>query len=222
MVSTQKQAFLAQEGDRWFERNRIFDKMMVAKIKDDPVLQVLQRTGLAPTRVLEIGASNGWRLHVLRQLMPGLECTGIEPSEKAVADAFPDVSMTRGTADALSFDDGAFDTVIFGFCLYLCDRFDLFRIAAEADRVLAENGHIVIYDFHTDKPYRNPYVHRDGLFSYKMDYSLMFSWNPIYRVVGKVTMPHPGTTDESPDNCISVTILQKEPAEAWPDNPYKK
>ena len=70
-----------------------------------------------------------------------MECYGIEPSFKAVETACTSgVNAVQGTADRLPYRDGLFDVVVFGFCLYLCDREDLFRIASEADRVLNDQG----------------------------------------------------------------------------------
>src|SRR5207253_396680 len=83
-------------------------------------------------------------------------------------------------AEQLPFDDKKFDIVIFGFCLYLCDREDLFRIASEADRVLKNPGWLLILDFYSPAPLKRDYHHRSGLFSYKMDYRTLFLWNSSY------------------------------------------
>ena len=49
---------------------------------------------------------------------------------------FPDVKLKIGTAEKLKFEDDKFDLIIFGFCLYLCDREDLIKIVDETNRVL--------------------------------------------------------------------------------------
>ena len=139
-----------------------------------------------------------------------------------MAEAPPGVTLTQGTAESLPFGDSLFDLVIFGFCLYLCDRHDLFRIAAEADRVLKDHGTMALYDFCTPVPYKNSYVHVEGLNSYKMDYSRLFSWNPAYRLVSHTLIPHPGSTAMGPDHCVGVSLLHKNIDQGWPPNPYGK
>ena len=88
--------------------------------------------------------------------------------------------MHEGTENRLPFDDKSFDTFVFGFCLYLCDREDLFRIACEADRVLKNPGWMLILDFHNLVPLKREYNHYSGLFIHKMDYRKLFMWNPSY------------------------------------------
>ena len=219
MSPSQKDIFLDGAGNGWFERNQIIGDKLAEKVKIDPVLKLFEEKELLPKKILEIGASNGWRLSVLNERFPEVRCVGIDPSEKAVCDAFPDIEMHRGTADLLPFQDNSFDVVIFGFCLYLCDRADLFRIASEADRVLADGGCMIIYDFYSEVSYRNPYAHLDGVYSYKMDYSRLFTWNPLYELTDNILMPHPGTTDNSPDNQVCVSLLYKKSANQWPDKP---
>lgn len=221
MTGLQKQIFLETEGDGWYARNVIAGEKLAQKKQADPILRSMTHLGLQPTSALEIGASNGWRLHLLQSIFPGLSCAGVEPSAKAVAEAYPGIDMRQGAADRLDFPDDSFDLVIFGFSLYLCDRSDLFRIVAEADRVLQEKGYLAIFDFCSPVPYKNNYAHTSGAYSYKMDYSRLFTGNPAYRLVYQSIAPHPGSADEL-DNRTGLQILQKNTGEAWPDNPYKK
>lgn len=223
MPPQQTTTFLKTEANAWFDRNA---ESMVAnenKAKNDPVLKALENKAISPENILEIGCSNGWRLELLRNKY-NCNCSGIEPSQKAVDNgkaAFPQINLSVGTADKLPYSDGEFDLLIFGFSLYLCDRSDLFKIACEADRVLSEKGHIVIYDFCPPSPYRNIYSHADGVYSYKMDNSKLFSWNPAYTVISNEIMPHPGAKDLSViDDRVGVSILVKDSALAYPDS-YK-
>lgn len=184
------------EGNQWWERNKD------ALRKDDLVLEAI--SSLKFTKVLEIGCSDGWRLAEIAKT--GAECWGIDPSPKAVAAgrAKPDIKLWVGTADELPFIE-RFDLVIFGFCLYLIDRSDLFKVAHEADRVLVDGGNLVIYDFSPRKPSRTPYKHLGGAFSYKMDYPALFTANPAYSAVGTLFAGE-----------LSVHILQKT-VDAYPE-----
>lgn len=223
-MTRQREAFLETEGDRWFSRNYVSGDALRMRADADPLLRGLARAGLKPTSVLEIGCSDGWRLERLRS-EHGARCAGIDPSSQAVETArklHPELDIRQGTADAPGFEDGSFDLVILGYCLYLCDREDLFRIAAESDRLLRDGGFVAIYDFHTPVPYRNEYTHRPGLFSYKMDYARMFSWNPVYRLVYQEITAHPDRPGSlEPDDLIGVSILQRRVGGAFPPNPYR-
>jgi ubiquinone/menaquinone biosynthesis C-methylase UbiE len=219
----QKDNFLNFEGNNYYERNK---SKLVAQDKvvaHDPILLAIEQMVLKPQSVLEIGCSNGWRLETVRRLYQA-ECFGVDPSQAAILDGaamFPDLRLEKGTADKLPFADDLFDLVVFGFCLYLCDRGDLFRIASEADRVLEDTGHLVIFDFYPPFPYRNSYQHLPGLSSYKLDYASMFTWNPAYTLVWRSVFTHSGLTRiDEPNERLSVAILQKNSQRAYLDNPF--
>jgi ubiquinone/menaquinone biosynthesis C-methylase UbiE len=219
METKQRNAFTEGEGDQYFQRNRevLFD---VAKTAErDPVVKALRTMAWQPQRVLEIGAMNGWRLEWLRQNGSKV-CAGIDPSDKGIADGkerFPHLDLKVGTAEKLDYPDKNFDAVIFGFCLYLCDRQDLFKIALEADRVLADRGCIIIYDFLPDYAYRNAYRHKPGLFSYKMDYGRMFDWNPAYQREYQANIADGAKT--APSSREAVIVLRKNEAWAYAEAP---
>ncbi len=161
-------------------------------------------------KVLEVGCGDGTRLAWLKNNL-NADCYGIEPSAQAVAAACAKgLSVQQGTADVLPFDDNSFDIVIFGFCLYLCDREDLFRIASAADRVLRDSGWIFILDFFSPVPCAKTYHHRPGVLSYKMDYRTLFNWHPDYECMTHKLQQHnkSGFTDEQ-DEWIAVSILRK-------------
>ena len=97
---------------------------------------------------------------------------GIDPSKMAIKKAIcKGVLASIGTADHIPFKEKKFDIIIFGFCLYLIDDEDLFKVISEADRVLNQKGHIVIYDFYSKKTRYYPYKHCRGLKSRHMNYN---------------------------------------------------
>ncbi len=219
--SGQKKIFLKSEADQWFDRNKeLYDSQ---EEKDDRIIQILKSIELLPQKVLEIGCSNGNRLALIRTVFQA-ECWGIDPSSKAISEGkkrFPEIALQVGTADILSFQDATFDTIIFGFCLYLCDRKDLFKIAYEADRCLKNEGTLIIQDFLPTFPYKNKYSHLSGLYSYKMDYSKMFSWNPVYSEVANIVYSHSGFKDRDiPNEKIATIVLRKNRQYAYPEEPY--
>jgi ubiquinone/menaquinone biosynthesis C-methylase UbiE len=218
---TQKEIFMKTEGDRWFARNARPNY----SDDDDTIVKVLRSIELAPTRVLEIGCSNGHRLDLIRKAFNS-KCCGVDPSATAIEDGkrkFPDISLQVGTADSLNFEDHAFDAVVFGFCLYLCDRSDLFKIAFEADRCLQNEGTVIIKDFYATFPFRNKYSHHHGVYSYKMDYSRLFTWNPAYIEVAKIVSSHCGfPLRDVPDERIAVIVIRKNQQYAYLEEPFKQ
>ena len=220
MIS-QKEIFKSGEGDCWFRRNKRNLKQL--KNDKDIILKIIKSIELFPKKVLEIGCSDGVRLEIIRKTYKA-ECYGIDPSSEAIAEGkkrFQKISLMVGTADDLPFDANFFDLIIFGFCLYLCDRNDLFKIAYEADRCLINKSFLIIQDFFPSFAYKNHYAHRDGVYSYKMDYSRMFTWNPVYTEISKTIYSHTGyALRDIPDEKLAIIILRKHEQFAYPEKPF--
>ncbi len=195
-MGPQAEAFRNGEGKAWLTRNK--DKLPV---EDDPVLQAIRALKLKPTRVLEVGCANGWRLEELSKRYK-CNCYGADPGVTNYK-AIDNMALNPGSADNLAYyRDDTFDLVIYGFCLYLCDPEDYFKIALEGDRILVNGGHLVIYDFWSSIAYKKPYKHKKGLWTHKMDFARLWAWNPAYSVQ-TVTMIGDG------DECTAVQILRK-------------
>jgi len=146
MKQKQKDTFIASEADAWFDRNHEAISRRNYN-ESDPVIQAVDHclvNGVKDVQgggltLLEVGCGEGKRLQWLQENR-AVKCSGIEPSSKAVELATSrGVDAAKGTADSLPFSNDLFDFVVFGFCLYLCDREDLFKIAYKADRVLKKN-----------------------------------------------------------------------------------
>lgn len=200
-MTKQSQVFLQGEGKQWYSRNK--DKITP---DDDPVLKIIEKSGIAPKNVLEIGCSNGWRLVELHRRYR-CSVTGVDPMPSQDADF-----IVQGTADDLHlcFDED-YDLVIYGFCLYLCDREDLFRIVAEGDRVLKDEGHLIVYDFISHSPHYRPYSHKEGVKSFKMHHANLWLGNPAYRSV----MSEIRDWNEI-DKATSAVLMKKDLGAAWP------
>ena len=211
-MAKQKEIFLQSEGDAWFSRNR--RNLAERKLPDDDsllreVLDILQLSS-ERLKVLEVGCGDGTRLAWIRNNL-NADCYGVEPSAQAVAAArAKGVNAQQGTAETLPFEGLSFDIVIFGFCLYLCDREDLFQIAREADRVLRAPGWLMIMDFYSPISRARTYHHRPGVLSYKMDYRTLFTWHPDYECMTHKVRHHgeAGYTD-APDEWVAISVLRK-------------
>ena len=217
----QKDIFLSGEGDQLFKRNKeglenidYSQDLVVSEIRE--ILNESKPDSLLKTigggiKLLEIGCGDGGRLSYLQEHY-NVECHGIDPSAMVIEKAQSyGIRASVGTADSLQFDDGFFDILVFGFCLYLCDRKDLFVIAAEANRVIKSKGFIVILDFfHTGKHKKNKYVHKEGLYSFKMDYRNLFLWHPYYECFKLKVIQHSDKTyTDEVNEWIGVSVLRK-------------
>lgn len=207
----QRNIFLDGEGNAWYERNagRVGERKLP---NSDPLLQEILELPALETgaKILEIGCGDGTRLSWLNK-NKGFACYGVEPSSLAVEAARGrGIDAHRATAEQLPFPDRMFDVVMFGFCLYLCDRDDLFRIATEADRVLKNPGWLLILDFYSRAPTKQAYHHRTGLFSHKMDYRTLFTWNPAYTTVTHRVRHHSeGVYTDDPNEWTATSVLRK-------------
>lgn len=211
----QKDIFLKTEADAWFSRNS--ETLENSDFAADPINKLIlglgpQRTETQdPCKILEVGCGEGWRLSWIKQQISA-DVYGIEPSGKAIDKALErNIKAVLGTADKLPYEDGMFDILIFGFCLYLCDREDLFKIAQEADRVLKSNAWLIIHDFHTIESSLSPYHHKPGIFTHKMDFRKLFDWHPSYQCHSYELRHH--ITDES-KNWGALSLLRKRSSRA--------
>jgi len=204
----QKTTFLNGEANSWFNRNK-----NNLRLEGDPVLEACIPIFANETiiSILEIGCGNGFRLEYLSN-STGAKVFGLDPSPLAISEAKArGIAAEVGTADKLPWPDASMDLVIFGFCLYLCDREDLFKIAAEADRVLRNSGWLVILDFHSRDQIIRPYKHSEGINSYKMDYSKAFTWHPGYTTYSQRITGHSnrGKFVDDPNEWIATTTIRK-------------
>jgi ubiquinone/menaquinone biosynthesis C-methylase UbiE len=205
--------FSEGEGDAWFERNRGFYQQ-----ERDPVLNFLSSQPIEPRAILEIGASRGDRLAVLRNRYHAA-VTAVEPSSEAVADGrnhFPEIEFFIATAKLLPLPDEGFDFVIVNFVFHWIDRKSLLSSAAEIDRVLKPNGHLLIGDFAPFSPKKSRYHHRPDLemYTYKQDYPALFLTTAGYRLLAQQVLDHRTLkpSAEIPEReRFSITLLQKVP-----------
>jgi ubiquinone/menaquinone biosynthesis C-methylase UbiE len=208
MEISQKQIFLDGEGDAWFTRNADYDIDQLDHVDKEILKHLPQKAD-----VLEIGCADGRRLARIQQShRSNSKLVGVDPSTSAIQvglTKFQGLDLRIGTADTLPTNE-SFGSVILGFCLYLCDRKLLSKIVSEVDRVLLDNGTLMIIDFDPPHPRKRQYKHHDGLWSYKMDYSTLFTALPHFCQSSKKSMSHQGADwEQSEGERIAVWVLKK-------------
>src|SRR5690349_313588 len=122
----QDQIFLEHEGNAWFQRNRAalnqtgkFDwpLALIDRLKDRAAIE----------KVLELGCSNGWRLHRLQESSARGRFVGVDASQQAIADGqqnFPGLELYQGSLTDVPLQE-QFDLVIVHFVLHWIDRQNL-------------------------------------------------------------------------------------------------
>lgn len=191
-MPTQDDIFSNGEGDAWFERNQSYLASSEV-IANDPVLHLLDMYRVAPSAVLEIGCSDGWRLAEIARRTP-CRVVGVEPSAAAIThgkNTHPNVLFHQGIAAALPVEE-SFDLVIVNYVLHWIARDTLLQSIVEIDRVVKDGGFLLIGDFSPDRAQKNPYHHRpdQDMYTYKLDYPSIFVSTGLYRIVGHITFDH--------------------------------
>ena len=210
---SQKNIFLNSEGDNWFNRNN--DYLESKDWNNDSIIELMSQNCevFKNSSILEIGCSAGHRLTQIKQKF-NANVYGVDPSKKAIDVAVSlGIKATVASADNLPFENEKFDVVILGFCLYLCDRSDLFKIAYEVDRVIKNKGWIIILDFYSEKQKVVKYHHKEGINTFKYDHSKLFTWNPNYseyyrKITDHSSLKNNNFTDDN-NEMISLNLLRK-------------
>ncbi|MDA9071442.1 class I SAM-dependent methyltransferase [Candidatus Pelagibacter sp.] len=207
----QKKYFLKFEADKMFLRNK--ENLLNKNYNKDEIYLALKNKIKKSHKynILEIGCAGGDRLIFLKKQFPKCNFYGIDPSKKAVKNKKGNnINLKVGSADKLPYIDDKFDIIIFGFCLYLCDNEDLFKIAHEAYRVTKKKSLIVIMDFIQDKIKYNKYSHLKNILSRKMNYINMFIWHPNIKLIShKKIIDNQNKKFSKKNSEISIVCLSK-------------
>lgn len=187
--------FFHVEGDAWFKRNK--DALAAGKKTDWPefLLGMIQHpSDLA--KVLELGCANGWRLNALQQKLDvgRARCVGVDASAEAIEagkQQFPRLTLLRGVLTDVPLQE-EFDLVIVNFVLHWVDRSTLARSVSEIDRLVRDDGLLILGDFLPDAPQLRPYHHAkdQAIYTFKQDYAKIFEALGTYRELARVTFNH--------------------------------
>jgi len=183
MFTKNKIFFKKTEANLYFNRNKKkiidYEKDWVTKLLESAIKK-LRGARAVELKVLEIGCGDAKRLIFLKKKFPSIKFFGIDPLSNVIKNK--DIFFKKSTADHIPFKSNYFDMIIYGFCLYLADDYDLFKIAFEADRFSKFKSIIAIYDFYSKKLKYKKYKHNKKIFVRKMNYSKLFSWHPYYKI----------------------------------------
>jgi ubiquinone/menaquinone biosynthesis C-methylase UbiE len=217
-MNKQKLAFEAYEGDNWFHRN--FDSLDNFQVEKDPIISLIESFKIPFKSVLEIGSSFGYRLNGLKERsLVNCYFAGIDPSRDAISygkKKFKKLDLRIGTADNLSeFKSDSFDLIIVGFVFYVVDRAIYLKAVSEIDRILKNKGCLIILDFFSEKPIRNPYKHISELeaYAFKQKYYQTFTSTNLYQLISLQTFDHESNErswNRNYKDKLSLSLLMKD------------
>ena len=129
-------------------------------------------------KVLEIGCGSGKNIRYLYKKYNS-ECYGVEPNKELVSKLNREhqkngfnIKFLCGFSNHLDFDDNSFDLVFCWSVLHWVDRNQILQTLGEMFRVT--NKYILLMDFCPFSPYKTPYKHQDGIYTYKIDYTELY------------------------------------------------
>lgn len=208
-----KNLWLETEGDNWFLRNKEY---LGEKDLDMP-LSLLTLYSITPQKVLEIGASNGYRLAKIHERYSSPKVTAIEPSKEAIEDGrnkYPFIRFFRNTCEDFNLEE-KFDLVIVNFVFHWIYREHLYLCVKKIDDVLEDGGFLILGDFGAEYFFKKEYHHlKDANFStWKMPYWELFTTSGRYLELAKIRFDHDThniSTDIHLDNMGTVVLLKKQ------------
>ena len=190
---TQDNVFLEKEGDAWFNRNK---SKLGNKIEHDWIFflaKSLEKKKIK--RIVEIGCSNGWRLHFLAKEFRDVEVVGVDASEQAIMDGkkrYPELSLHHGLLSEASNTLGTFELVIVNFVFHWIDRTTLVKSLHELDKLTADGGRLILGDFLPQMQQKRRYHHlpKEYIYTFKQDYAKIFESLGTYRELCRITYDH--------------------------------
>jgi SAM-dependent methyltransferase len=116
--------------------------------------QMVNHYGLKPgDKVLDVGCGKGFLLYDFTQVVPGIEVTGLDISEYAIAHAKEEIKdrLHVGNARQLPFPDGSFDLVFSINTLHNLRCFDMASALREMQRVGRRHRYLCVESFRNEE-----------------------------------------------------------------------
>jgi ubiquinone/menaquinone biosynthesis C-methylase UbiE len=210
-----KNYFLNSEGNSYFKRNiSTLTKDEYITGGNDIIVNNIKNilNSSEQFNILEIGCSNGNRLKILNNMFPNNSYYGLDPSTDAIEYAkenYENINFNVLTCDDMSlFEDKKFDIIMIPFVLMYIDRELLLKSVAEIDRILSNNGILIITDFYSNRQRKNAYKHLENTFIYKQNFFEIFLSSKNYFLYKLECFSHntSNNNDNYDDTCYYVEL----------------
>jgi trans-aconitate methyltransferase len=210
MIDKQALVWQKKEADNWFKRNK-----NSLGSKEDLIMFIIELYKIKPKKVIEIGCSNGYRLSKIHEKY-GSRVVGIEPSQKALKDGkkkWPFIKFINGMCESFSLKEKV-DLVIINFVFHWISRQNLLECFSRIDKIVENNGYIIIGDFGTENSFKRKYHHLKDkeIFTYKQEYQNLLKTSRLYREIAMLKFNHDTgeITSHIDDNDMgTLSLLQK-------------
>ena len=105
------------------------------------------------SHVLDVGCAKGFFLYDLKLAFPGINITGVDISEYAIANSIPEIKsyLQVGNATKLPFEDNYFDFVISINTIHNLNREDCAIALQEIERVTKDSSFITVDAYRNDE-----------------------------------------------------------------------
>ena len=209
-----KKLFNDSEGNDFFKRN--YKKDMYDNDIIINNLMIIDKFTMSGLNVLECGCSTGGRLNKLSDIFPNNKYFGLDPSQEAIKfgnDNYNNINFINTTLDDMScFQDDFFDIILVPFVFMYVDRNLLIKTIYEIDRILKNNGILIITDFYSNRQRKNKYKHVSNTYIYKQNYFDIFLSTKNYFQNKLISFDHiTNNSDEDKyDNTCFYVELQKD------------
>lgn len=103
--------------------------------------------------VLDVGCAKGFMLHDMAQLIPGIQCKGVDISHYAIQHAIEDMRPHVMVADAkaLPFEDNSFDVVISITTIHNLESAECAQALQEVERVSKGKSFVTLDAFRNEE-----------------------------------------------------------------------
>ncbi len=105
------------------------------------------------SRILDVGCAKGFMLYDFSQLIPGIQCAGIDVSGYAIENSIESIRSCLKIADArdIPFGDNTFDLVISINTVHNLEKSDLAKALQEIERVSKGHSFITVDAYRNDE-----------------------------------------------------------------------
>ena len=227
MRNSQEDIFIKHEADAFYERN--FSRLSVPVPQNHNVIKSIKNIKLPKSAsFIDLGGGSGAVTAGIKKSQPSWKGTVLEPSRKATklgSKIFPWINFVNGSiTKKKDMPKKTYDLAIISMVFSWIDRSLLSQAIANVDNLVKPEGYILIHDFYTPFARANSYHHKEGLFTYKQDYTQPFlslnTYTEVFRNLGKDANTS-FDKDDQYDATTMVAVLQKDLSNRYLKN-YKK
>jgi len=177
---SQTRVFEDSESFRYFTARAGFD---IPTLKSEDLTALPRQVA----SVLDVGCGTGINLAHVAELLHAQRAVGVEPNQQTVnalrSNHRSDTRLSFQTAAAhhLPFETDSFELVICWSVLHWVGRDNYLQALGELIRV--SRSWILVMDFVAAEAFRVPYHHHDGVYTYKMDFTVPMMSSGVLELV---------------------------------------